>query len=195
MITLGAASQSVVSGGANELVKATAANAGAAVSGVGANSTLEVTSGGTVTENAVTSVATVKLDSATILTLNGMAFITAKGSTGIDTIAAGGSNQTLTGGSGADSLIGYSGGSDSFLDTASGLNGDTISNFLPSDAIDITDLGFAGAALKITASGLNTLVTATSGASKTTFTLAGSFSSAGFVLASDGHAGTLITHG
>jgi len=195
VITLGAASQSMVSGGANEWVKATAANASAVVSGLGANSTLEITSGGTVTENVTTDVGTVKLDGATTLNLNGMAFVTAIGSGGNDTISAGGIDQALTGGGGADTLIGYSGGFDTFRDMASGLNGDTIRAFLASDTIDITDLGFGAATLKATASGSNTLVTATSGATKATFTLAGSFSASGFVLASDGKTGTIITHG
>jgi Ca2+-binding RTX toxin-like protein len=124
-----------------------------------------------------------------------MAFVTAIGSSVNDTIAAGGIDQTLTGGAGVDTLAGYSGGSDLFRDIASGLNGDTINNFLPSDSIDITNLGFTGAVLNATASGANTLVTVTSGATKSSFTLAGSFSTTGFTLASDGSAGTLITHG
>ena len=194
VITLHAASQSVVSGGANERVKATAANAGAAVSGVGANSTLEITTSGTVTENAATSVGTVKLDAATTLNLNGMAFITAVGSGAGDTIAAGGIDQTLTGGGGADTLIGYSGGYDAFRDTAAGLNGDTIGNFLSSDTIDITNLGFGLAKLTVTASGPNTKLSVISGSVKTAFTLTGSFAADGFALASDGHSGTIITH-
>jgi len=164
------------------------------VSGLGANSTLEITSGSTVTMNAATDVGTIKLDAATHLTLNGMAFLTAIGSTGNDTIIAGGVDQTLTGSTGTDVLVGYSGGSDTFRDLAAGLNGDTIQSFLASDTIDITDLGYGSAALKATASGTNTSVTVTSGATKTTFTLTGSFSAAGFVLASDGHGGTIITH-
>ena len=50
-------------------------------------------------------------------------------------------------------LIGYSGGSDVFRGTALGLNGDTIGNFLSSDKIDITDMGFGAAMLTATASG------------------------------------------
>ena len=109
-ITLGAPTQSVVAGGPNETVKASAANAGASVSGLGANSTLDITTGGTITLNANTDVTTVKLTSASTLMLNGMQFITADGSTGADTIQAGAIDQTLTGGGGADTLIGFSGG-------------------------------------------------------------------------------------
>jgi hypothetical protein len=46
----------------------------------------------------------------------------------------------------------------------------------------------------VSASGPNTLITATSGAVTTAFTLTGSFAAGGFTLASDGHSGTLITH-
>ena len=47
-ITLGAPTQSVIAGGANETIKATAANAGAAISGLGTNGTLQITNGGTI---------------------------------------------------------------------------------------------------------------------------------------------------
>ena len=193
-ITLGAATQSVIAGGANETVKATTANAGAAVSGLGANSTLEITNGGTATLNATTNVDTVKLDAVSTLVLNGMQFITAVGTTGSDTIEAGASNQTLTSLKGSDTLTGSSAGNDIFLGTAAGLNGDTIKNFVVSDMIDITNLAFAGATLSTAASGANTKVTLTSGTTSSVFTLAGSWSSAGFHLASDGAGGTVLTH-
>jgi hypothetical protein len=194
-ITLGAPTQSVVAGGANETVKATAANAGASVSGLGANSTLNITSGGTITLNATTNVNTVDLGAAGTLLLNGMQFITAVGSSGADTIQAGATHQTLTGGAGADTLIGFSGGYDTFRDTAAGLNGDTIKGFLAnSDTIDITNLAFAGATVTTAASGANSKVTITSGTTKSVFTMAGSWSSSGFHLLSDGAAGTFLTH-
>jgi hypothetical protein len=194
VITLGDASQSVVSGGPNEIVIATAAQAGAQVSGLGANSTLDVTGGGSANLNANTDVATVLLKSATALQLNGMQFIHAIGSSGADIITAGAINQTLTGGSGVDILNGFAGGSDIFSDTALGLKGDTIGGFVSSDSIDVTNLAFAGATLKATPSGGNTLVTVASGATNTRFTMVGSFPQAGFNLKSDGATGTLITH-
>ncbi len=193
-ITLGAATQSVIAGGANEHVLATAAQGGALVSGVGAGSVLEIISGGTVKLNAATSVGTVKLDAATNLTLSKMSFITAIGSAGNDTITAGATYQTLTGGGGADTLVGFSGGYDLFSDKASGLKGDMIKGFLASDKIDVTDMAFAGASLKATASGANTLVTLTEGTLKTAFTMTGAFSQAGFSLATDGATGLLLTH-
>jgi Ca2+-binding RTX toxin-like protein len=193
-ITLGAPTQSVVAGGANETVKASAANAGASVSGLGANSTLEITTGGTIALNAMTSITTVKLDAASTLVLNGMKFITAVGSSGADTIQAGAINQTLTGGAGADTLIGFAGGSDIFRDTAAGLNGDIIKGLVVSDSIDITNLAFTGAKLTTVTSGANTTFTMTSGTTKSVFTVAGSWSSSSFHLASDGAAGTVLTH-
>ena len=98
---------------------------------------------------------------------------------------AGASNQTLTSLKGSDTLTGFSGGGDTFIGTAAGLNGDTIKIFVASDMIDITNLAFSGATLSTAASGANTKVTLTSGSTKSVFTLAGSWSSSGFHLASD----------
>ena len=163
---------------------------------VGSNSLphSEVIAGGTVTLVPGDYVTSLLLSAATVLTLNGMALLTVTGSSAADTIIAGGIDQTLTGGGGADTLVGYKGGLDVFRDTAAGLNGDTISGFLASDKIDVTDMGFGGAALTAAAIGGNTAVTVTSGATQTSFTLTGGFSQSGFTLASDGNGGTIITH-
>ncbi|MGA9014050.1 MAG: hypothetical protein WB509_16275 [Acetobacteraceae bacterium] len=196
-ITLGAPTQSVIVGGPNETIKATAANAGASISDLGANSTLQITNGGTLALNALTDVTTVKLSAASNLTLNQMSFITAIGSAGADTIKAGTSNQTLTGGAGADTLVGFAGGGDTFKDTAANLNNDTIQNFVVSDTIDLTNLAFVAGATTLTtavnAAG-NTKVTVVSGATKSAFTLTGSFTSSVLHLASDGAVGTYLTH-
>ena len=196
-ITLGAPTQSVIAGGANETIKATAANAGASISGLGANSTLDITTGGTITLNATTDVNTVQLSAASTLTLNKMSFI-AVGSSGNDKITAGGIDQTLTGGAGTDTLTGYSGGLDIFKDTAAHLNGDTIAGFVASDTIDLTNLAPAGATLTTatttTTAGVNTKFTVVSGGTKSVFTVGGSWTSSGFVLATDGTGGTLLTH-
>jgi Ca2+-binding RTX toxin-like protein len=77
----------------------------------------------------------------TALTLAARPFITAIGGPGDDTITAMAAQQTLTGGAGIDTLIGYGGFGDTFLDTAAGLNGDTIQYFGGSDLIDISNLG------------------------------------------------------
>jgi Ca2+-binding RTX toxin-like protein len=198
-ITLGAASQGVISGGINEHVIASAADAGARVSGLGAGSELEITSAGTVTLNSATGGSAgdpliVKLDGTANLTLSPMQFIDAVGSNGNDTITARAMHQTLTGGSGADTLIGYAGGYDTFRDTAAGLSGDTIRNFVAADQIDITNLVPGTAHLTAAASGANTAVTVISGTSKTSFFMAGSFSQSGFAIAADGAGGMIITH-
>ena len=194
-ITLGAPTQSVIAGGPNETIRATAANAGASISGLGTNSTLQITNGGTIVLNATTDVSTVKLSAASNLTLSKMSFITAIGSGGADTIQAGATYQTLTGGAGADTLSGFSGGYDTFSDTAAHLNGDTILNFVTSDTIDLTNLAFAGATVTAATSAGNTKVTVVSGATKSVFTVAGNWTSSGsFNLASDGAAGTFLTH-
>jgi hypothetical protein len=64
------------------------------------------------------------------------------GTTDPDTINGGAGNDIISGGGGADTLTGGT-GADTFLDTAAGLNGDTITDFLPGDRIQITDLPFS----------------------------------------------------
>ena len=197
-ITLGAPTQSVIAGGANETIKATAANAGASISGLGANSTLDITTGGTITLNATTDVNTVQAERGEHADAEQDVVHHAVGSSGNDRITAGGIDQTLTGGAGTDTLIGYSGGFDIFKDTAAHLNGDTIAGFVASDTIDLTNLAPAGATLTTatttTTAGVNTKFTVVSGGTKSVFTVGGSWTSSGFVLATDGTGGTLLTH-
>ena len=135
-----------------------------------------------------------KLDAAAHLQLNGLSFLSALGSAGADSILAGGQYQTLTGGAGIDNLTGFSGGFDTFRDTAAGLNGDMLRGFVASDRIDLTDMAFGGASLSALTKNGSTTVTVASGAAKSVFTMAGSFSAAGFHLASDGASGVLLTH-
>lgn len=198
-ITLGAASQAVISGGAKEHVMATAAIAGARVVGLGTGSELEITSGGTVTLNPETGGSegaplTVKLDAATNLALSPLQFINAVAGGGNDTITAGATHQTLTGGTGTDTLIGYAGGSDTFDGIAADLNGDTIRNFVATDQIDITDLVPGSAHLTATEKGANTAVTVVSGTTKASFVMTGSFSQSDFAIVTDHAGGTLITY-
>jgi hypothetical protein len=61
------------------------------------------------------------------------------GGGGNDTLDGGPGNDLLTGGAGIDSLTGGS-GVDTFQDTASGLNGDTVADFMLGDRIQITDV-------------------------------------------------------
>src|SRR4249919_4309113 len=72
---------------------------------------------------------------------------------GNDTINGLGGNDVLSGGAGADILTGGT-GVDTFLDNAAGLNGDRITDFLPGDRIQITDLNINTANIGISGSNL-----------------------------------------
>lgn len=199
LITLGAPGQSVTSGGTGERVFVSALDAGAQVSGLGIGSKLEITSGGSVTLNAATGgsagdLLTVKLNAATNLTLSPVQFIHAVGGNGGDTITAAAAGQTLSGGGGTDTLVGYAGGYDTFRNSVAALEGVTIGDFLPTDQIDIRNLNPAGATLTATASQADTAVSIVSGAVKAGFLMTGSFGQSGFALASDGAGGTIVTH-
>jgi hypothetical protein len=199
VITLGAATDSVVAGGTNELIRASAATASALVSGLGRGSALEITTGGTVALNAATggsanAYLTVQLDAATNLTLGAMQFVHVIGGAGADTITAGAINQALAGGLGADVLVGYAGGHDVFQDTVAGLQSDTIGGFVATDRIDITNLAAAGAKLSVTAGTGTTGVSVVSGASHVSFVMTGAFSQSGFSLGNDGSGGLALTH-
>jgi cysteinyl-tRNA synthetase, unknown class len=195
IVVLGGTGETVNGGGGTALVQATTAVAGALVNGGSGKTTLEITNPGTAALNVATTNVTVKLDAAGNLTLSKMAFITAIGSSGADTITAEASGQTLTGGAGADTLVGYSGFGDTFKDTAAGLNGDTIKLFGGNDRLDITDLGFSPAT-KLTYTGntsKGTLVL-TDGIHSANITFTGSFAGRHFHMASDTLGGTLITY-
>jgi hypothetical protein len=74
------------------------------------------------------------------LTLNRMEFISAYASDEGVTITAGGAHQTLYGGLGKDTLVGFDGGETVFAGRACDLRQDTIWNFIEGDTINITDL-------------------------------------------------------
>jgi hypothetical protein len=97
VITAGDGSQGVFGSTGTLTVKAAAANAGVAVYGVtgSTTTTLEITSGGTVTLNGGDKNLTMKLDAATHLGLDALGFITAIGAAaGGDTLTAGGAGRT-----------------------------------------------------------------------------------------------------
>ena len=73
---------------------------------------------------------------------------TLSGGGGNDTIDGGSGNDFITGGPGIDTLTGGT-GADTFVDTGAGLNGDTITDFLPGDRIQITDLPLASASIQL----------------------------------------------
>jgi hypothetical protein len=194
IVVLGGVGETVNGGGGSALVQAAANLAGALVNGGTGKTTLEITSGGSAVLNAASNHLTVQLDAATHLTLSNMAFITAAGSAGADTITAMASGQTSTGGAGADTLIGFSGFGDTFVDTSSGLNGDTIQMFGGNDVIDLTDLNFAGTLpLAYTGTATAGTLTASDGSHKASIKFVGNYTVANFQLASDSHQGSVIS--
>src|SRR5437868_15397531 len=85
-------------------------------------------------------------------TINGFAGDdTLLGDAGNDILNGGADNDILTGGPGTDTLTGGT-DVDIFRDTAAGLNGDTITDFLPGDRIQITDLNIQNAMIGISGS-------------------------------------------
>ena len=190
-VTLGGAANKVTGGGGTALVHAAAANAAAAVVGTSTGATtLDIMTGGAIRLNAADTYLTVKLEAASTLTLSAMSFITATGSGGADTITAMAGNQILTGGAGVDTLTGYTGGGDSFIDTASGLNGDTIGNWTTNDMIDLTDIVAANLHALTFSSGT---LGVTDGTASAAINFTGNVALSNFsVIGSDGHGGTLL---
>jgi hypothetical protein len=193
-VVAGGTGETVNGGGGTALVQATAALAGVLVKGGTGKTTLEITGGGIATLNLATNNAIVKLDLATNVTLSQMSFITAGGSTGADTITAMAQGQTLTGGGGADTLIGFSGFGDLFSDISAHLNTTTIQQFGGSDAIDLTDLN-STMAQPLTYKGTTSFgtLTVSDGTHTANIKFSGNYTTANFQLGTDNHSGSLIT--
>ena len=195
-ITIGNATQRVVATGGNTTVRAIASMAGGVTfNGGTGQSTLEIITGGTVTLAAATDRVTVKLDAASVLTLNKMQFIRAIGSAGADMIKAGAAGQVLTGGAGVDTLQSAVGFGTIFRDDAAGLGGDSIKGFGGADVIDVTDLIAGSAKLSYSGSATRGNLTVSDGAHAANIKLFGSFSESLFHVADDGHGGSVITYG
>jgi len=75
------------------------------------------------------------------------------GTSGDDNLTGSSGNDTITGGAGTDTLTGGA-GNDTFLDTAAGLNGDTITDFTYEDRIVISDATLASFAFNLNGSTL-----------------------------------------
>ncbi len=193
-IHIGDASQTIRTLGQNTLVLATAATAGATVQEIGAGNitTLEIAGGGTTTLNGNDGQGLlVVLDAATHLNLGTAAFITAAATTSGSTLVAQQTQQTLSSLVGGTTMVGYSGGSDTFLGTKAGLTGDTIMGLTDSDKIHVTDLlPSAGVIFAQTAAGQGTL----SLEGGPSLTLTGTFNPSHFHIATDGHAGSFISY-
>jgi hypothetical protein len=207
VMNLGTGHDTVVLGSAHEvvngntsgvdLVQTTTAFAGAVVKGTAGDSmTLEVTNAGTATLSVSSTYATVQIDQASVITLSKASFITAVGETAGNTITALAKNQTLGGVAGSDTLVGYTGFTDTFKGASAGLNNDTIKNFggtgTAADVIDVTDLSYASALKSYTPGSGQGVLGLTDGTHSTSITLVGSYTLASFQLATDNHGGTLV---
>jgi uncharacterized repeat protein (TIGR03803 family) len=189
-ITLGSASETVIGRGGADTINVTPDTVGATINGGSGASVLVLTTGGTATMGAnITNIHKVTLKAAATFFANTLTGLTIVGSSGDDSIFAGGHGQTLTGGLGTDMLVGAPAGFDTFADTTANLNGDTIVNFAAmGDAIDITDMKAAGAILAFS----DGVLTVTNGAQQAMIALTGATPS-GFVLGQDAKHHVLIT--
>ena len=194
-ITVGSASQTVIGSTGNLLVLATAANAGVAVDGGTATTTLEITTSGTIALNSADRYLTVQLDAAnTTLMLDHFQFIHAVGAGGNDLIIADSKGQVLTGGGANDTLDDAGHYGVTFQDTVAGFAGDTLADFTRLDTIDITNLtGVTGAPIYTGTSSSGSLAvigsTGTVDIHMTNLKTGGVFNAV-----SDTHGGTLITY-
>jgi GH24 family phage-related lysozyme (muramidase) len=199
-VVLSSTTESVANtAGGTALVQATAALAADKVIGTSgsiAATTLEITTGGSVTLNAADTNLTVVLDARTNLTLGSLGFIKAVGSTGGgETITAGGANQTLQTIGGNETLVGSASFGDVFLGKAAGFVGDLIKNFGTGDSVDLTDIAF-GSLKPLSFSGTtNTTVAVSDATHSASVTFVGSFATAKFSATTDGAGGTLIKWG
>ena len=117
------------------------------------------------------------------------------GSGGNDTLIAGSGGGTLTGRGGGDHYVLNDQGGDLVKDTTADLNGATIKNFAPQDAIGLTDLGVGGkVSLVYTDKGGQGTLSLSDGTHNAQILLYGNYSAAGFQTAGDGATGTLVTY-
>jgi hypothetical protein len=191
-VTVGAATETIDGGAGVDTINVTPTTIGATINGgTNASTELVLTTGGVATMGSgITNIHTVQLTAATTFTANALSGLTVKGSTGNDTITAGGAGQILIGGGGTDTLIGATAGGDTFRDTGAHLNGATVQKFFePGDIIDITDLSSVGATESFSAG----VLTVRNGATSVAIKLTGTFMTSDFSLASDGKTGVDVT--
>ena len=167
---------------------------------VAGTGTLQVAGGGSYTmPGTLTNIGTVVIDDtakqSTSLTLAAQPFLTAIGGAGSDTITAMAAQQTLTGGPGIETLIGYAGFGDTFLDSSAWLNDDTIKYFGGSDLIDITNLGTGATTAYSGSTSAGTLSVSVGGlgvVDSITFTAGSNLTALLANVSSDGHGGLYI---
>jgi hypothetical protein len=203
-VQVGSPQETVNLGTGNDTILVTSATIGTTIgNGTGTN-TLEVTGGGTMAMgSSISDIANELLASAATpynFTANAISGLTVDDlNTGLDTVQAGGANQTLTGGGAGNlAMVGSSAGNDTFKNPSTLFNNDTIEGFGPNgDVIDLTDFSPTSVSLGFTE---NTAMTAgtlnvTDGIHSAAITLFGQFVAAGFHTAADsGGVGTAITY-
>ncbi len=200
MVVLGGTQETVRGGGGADTFYLTAATAGATIDGGSGASQVVVTGGGTVTLGAgISDIATVKIADATsrtTLSLNGLPGLTAYGDDRGDTLIAGGPNQTLEVGLGADTLWGEAGGDTVFAGRAAALEGDNIENFALGDAIDVTSVGTlnAGFSWQVNRVPGMTTVFVFNGSDGTGVNVAGTIDGTRFHLVPDGGLGVEVVY-
>ncbi len=212
VVTLGSATETVHGGAGDALIHATAATAGALITGGAGSTTLDVTGGGAVTlaagDAAIDLVSLDKASAAYSFTANAQAGLTVEDdSAGLDTLRAGGAGQTLTGGAaGKLTMIGSVAGGDTFRNTAHLFNGDTVGGFAAAGGVlDITDLrsnkiskatfveNSAGTGGTLTLAGDQSVKIALLGQFMAAG-FSGTAVQAGFAIGSDGASGTNVTY-
>jgi hypothetical protein len=199
IVTVGGINETVNGGTGNNQIQVTAATIGAKINGGTGNSSLIVLGGGTnvAMGTNVTNISTVLLASAPgtmTFIANGISGLTVndmnKGAA--NTVTAGGLNQTLTGGAGAETFVGFSGGSTTFKNTAGAMNGDTIANFFAANSqIDLTDLNFLSLQEPVFTGGK---LQVTDGTHTALMSLTGTAPAGTFVAHQDSGIGTLISY-
>ena len=195
VVHLGDVRETVIGGSGSVAIFADARLLSATLSGGGGGGTLYVTGGGTgVMGSGITRMQTVVLVAggpACDFTANGLSGLTIRGTSGHDTIRAGGANQVIASGGGADHLVAAAAGHTTFRNGLAAFDGATIDGFgSDGDVIDVTGVAAGDLGLSYD----DGVLTLTHGGSIAEIALGGSFSAAGFHTASDGHGGTAITY-
>ncbi|HLZ85053.1 MAG TPA: N,N-dimethylformamidase beta subunit family domain-containing protein [Caulobacteraceae bacterium] len=215
-VTLGSTHEVVNGGAGTDVVNATAATIGAIVKGGAGSMTVNIAGGGAVVMNAADAgVGTVNLQSASAnysFTANAEAgLVIDDQSAGLDTLVAGGANETLTGGAaGRVTMVAAAAGKTTISDAAAVINGDQIQHFSLTSSngnvIDVTDMSYASlSSATFTENSARTAgqLTLAWGAHTATISLFGQYMAAGasgtaalagFTIAGDGHGGTSIMH-
>jgi len=198
-VIVGDTRETIHGGGGDDTIQVTAATIGATIDGGSGNSRLVVT-GGSVTHmgSNITNVRMAFLAGSPIagdFTANAtIGLQVTDQSSAADTLRAGGLFQTLTGGSGANHLVGLAGGFTVFSNTAAGFNNDTITGLDFTDEIAIADLSFGTLTKSFSenAAGTSGVMTLSDGVHHAALTIDGNHLLTDFTFSALGATGTHI---